>query len=225
MDSLPFTFADLAVIAILIISALLAFGRGFLAEVLSVASWAGALFAVLLGLPVARPFARDLIQPPLLADVAAGGIIFIVTLIILSMLTRMLAVRVRGSALNAVDRSLGFAFGLLRGAVLVCLAYIPLQWAMPDANQPAWLREAKSRPLVADGADWITDLVRRAAGSGGSPIDSAKDETRKLLEREQMVRDMMNPEPKAPGAQPDASPKGYSERERRELERLYDSNR
>jgi predicted Zn-dependent protease len=40
-----------------------------------------------------------------------------------------------------------------------------------------------------------------------------------------MVRDMMNPEPKAPSAQPEASPKGYSERERRELERLYDSNR
>jgi membrane protein required for colicin V production len=224
MDSLPFTVADLAVIAILIISALLAFGRGFLAEVLSVTSWAGALFAVLLGLPVVRPFARDLIQPPLLADVAAGAILFIITLIILSMLTRMLAVRVRGSALNAVDRSLGFAFGLLRGALLVCLAYIPLQWAMPDANQPAWLRQAKSRPLVVDGADWITELVRRAAG-GSSPIDSADDETRKVLERDRMVRDMMSPEPKAPNTQPEGTPKGYSERERRELERLYDSNR
>ena len=148
MPDFPFTVTDLAIVGVLLISAVLAFARGFVHEVLSMAAWLGAAVAVIFALPYARPIAREFISLPLLADVAAGGVIFIVALLALSLLTRAVSRRVQDSALNAVDRSLGFLFGLLRGAALVCLAYIPVNWLLAPSEQPEWIRDARSRPLV-----------------------------------------------------------------------------
>lgn len=224
MGSLPFTVLDVAILVTVLISAVFAFGRGFVQETLSIASWVGAAFAVIFGLPIVRPYAVDLIQPPLLANVAAGVAIFILALIALSIFTRALSARVQGSSLNAIDRSLGFVFGLARGAVLVCLAYIPAQWAMTPQEQPAWLHNARLLPLIEKGSGWITELVDHAIGSG-SGTDTARQRDQKMQENERIVRGMMSPDPKAPTGNSDTSPKGYDERERRQIERLLEGNR
>ena len=44
----------------------------------------------------------------------------------LTILTGYVARLVRSSALSPIDRTLGFIFGLARGAFLVCLAYLVL---------------------------------------------------------------------------------------------------
>lgn len=225
MPEFPFTIADLAVIGILLVSAVLAFARGFVHEVLSMAAWIGAAIAVVFGLPYARPFARQFISLPLLADFAAGGVIFIVALLILSLLTRSATRRVQDSPLNAVDRSLGFVFGLARGALLVCLAYIPIAWLMSPGEQPAWLRDARTRPLIERGAGMIRSLLDESRITTPQAMDPARERARKALETERMVRDIMSPDPKSPqaGAKPPAH--GYSSGERRDLERLIDSDR
>lgn len=225
MADFPFTMGDLAVIGILLVSAVLAFARGFVHEVLSMAAWIGAAFAVVFGLPYARPIARELISLPLLADVAAGGVIFIIALLILSLITRSVSRRVQDSALNAVDRSLGFAFGILRGALLVCLAYIPLAWMMAPSEQPAWMRDARTRPWVEQGAGVIQALFDRQHAASQQALDPARERARKALETERMVRDMMTPDPKTPPSGGKPASQGYTEGERRDLERLIDSDR
>jgi membrane protein required for colicin V production len=224
VSEFPLTLADLAIVGILLVSAVLAFARGFVHEVLSMAAWVGAAFAVIFALPYARPIARDFISLPLLADVAAGGAIFVVALLALSLLTRSVSKRVQGSALNAVDRSLGFVFGLARGALLVCLAYIPIAWLLSPGEQPAWLRDARSRPLVEQGAAMIQSLVD-PKGTAPQALDPSRERARKALETERMVRDIMTPDPKSPQAGTRAPTQGYSEGERRDLERLIDSDR
>lgn len=226
MGEFPFTVFDLIVLTVLAISALLAFLRGFIHEVLAVLAWIGAIFAVFYGLPYVRPYAQDLIANPLIADIAAGAFIFIAALIVLSLVTRMMTTRVRDSALNALDRSLGFLFGLARGAVLVCLAYIALQWMMPPGRQPAWLAEARTLPLVASGAEVLRGLVPEdAREQTADTADVTRERARRVLETNEMMRDILNPQPKGPpiGSQPPAE--GYGDRERRELERLLQTNR
>jgi membrane protein required for colicin V production len=224
VPDVPFTIADLAIVGVLLISAVLAFARGFVHEVLSMAAWLGAAVAVVFVLPFARPIARQLISLPLLADIAAGGVIFIVALLVLSLLTRAVSRRVQDSALNAVDRSLGFLFGLLRGAALVCLAYIPLAWWEPS-EQPDWIRDARARPLVEQGAAMIQSLFDSRRTSATQVLDPSRERVRKALETERMVRDIMTPDPKTPRPDGRPQPKGYSEGERRDLERLIDSDR
>lgn len=223
MSDLPVTIADGAVVIVLLLSALLAFARGFVNEVLSVGAWVGAIAAVVFVLPLTRPVARSLIEQPLFADIAAGAVIFIVALIALSLLTGHIGRAVRASTLNAVDRSLGVVFGLARGALIVCLGYIAIAWLIPPPEQPAWLRQAKSMPLVEAGADWLKSLV--PAGHGvQTRADPAVDHLRKVLETERLAREIMSPEPKSPARPEPRNGAGYADRDRQDLERLLDGN-
>ena len=227
MDSLPINGLDVVVVGVLLISGLLAFARGFVHEVLAMASWLAAAAVVILVLPYAKPIARQYITIPILADLAAAGLIFIISVILFSILISIIAGKIQASSLGPIDRSLGFAFGLARGALLVCLAYLPVQWLLPPSEQPAWLREARVLPLAQAGAGWLRSLVSDdiATRSATSATASSRERTRKALETDKMVRDMMSPEPKSPPPADPAQPKGYGDRERRELERLIGSDR
>jgi membrane protein required for colicin V production len=225
VSDFPLTVADGAVLAVLVLSGLLAFARGFVQEVLSVAAWIGAIIAVIFALPLVRPLAQQVIDQPLVADIAAGGAIFLVALIVLSILTGMIAKRVKSSQLNAVDRSLGFLFGAARGALVVCLAYLAVNWLVPPHDRPTWLREARSLPLVESGALWLKDVVTRYTGTVEEHADPARQHLRKVLETERLARDMMSPEPKSPDLRDSVPEQGYGQRERRELERLIGTER
>ena len=151
--------ADIAVIAIIGLSALLAFARGFLREVLSIASWIGAAVVAYIAFPHAQPHVRAQIAEPLMADIATGAALFIVALIVFSIASFYLGKLVRGGALTAADRGLGVLFGLLRGAVLVSLAYLLIMWIFQDEETPVWIKEARSAPWVERGAQLLRDLV------------------------------------------------------------------
>lgn len=157
---LPINPADLIVVLTLLLSAIFAFVRGFVREVLSIAAWIGAIAVTLVYFDEAKSYADGYIEQDLVAGVVAGVTMFVVSLVILSVISHFIAKGVRGSAMNAVDRSLGFLFGLARGALMLCLAYLMLAWAMPDEETwPRWLAEAQSRPLVAAGADQLRGLL------------------------------------------------------------------
>jgi membrane protein required for colicin V production len=159
MVDLAFTVADVGVLAVLAISALLAFARGFIKELLAVVGWVGAVFAVLYGFPPLKSYAREVIPLALLADAITATLIFIAALLILSVFSHVLAKRVRDSSLNLVDRSLGFMFGLLRGAVVVCIAYLILVQLLPRSEHPAWIRNALTLPAVERGGQILLSLV------------------------------------------------------------------
>lgn len=225
MGELPITMADVIVVLVLIVSGLLAFARGFVHEVLAVGGWIGALFATIYGLPLVRPYARQLVDNTTVADVGAGLVLFLLSLVILSLFTSALAQRVRGSRLNALDRSLGFVFGLVRGAVLIAILYIALDWLMPGPRQPEWIREARSMPLVEAGADALKSLIPAAqVQQGETAAQEAVDDARKALETQRMLREMMTPEPKAPMDRDGSGAQGYTAKERREFERLLESS-
>ncbi len=177
MESWPVNPLDLAVLAILLISAALAFVRGFVREVLAIGAWVGAALVTVAVWPAVRPVFQNLMDSEsvhgviaplglgpgstdLLADILAGALIFLLTLTVLTVLCHYIAKAVRGSALNAIDRSLGFVFGLLRGAVLICLAYLFFLWLVPDRNnQPALLAAARSLPLIERGSSALLAMV------------------------------------------------------------------
>ena len=174
LDSLPIAAGDIAILIILAISAFLALARGFVAEVLSIAGWVGAALVTLWTFHDARPYLRQYIQMQLLADILTGAAIFIVALVVFSTISHMLARVVKGSALSAVDRSLGFLFGILRGAVLVCLAYLLLTWVFPETRRPPWLENARMLPWVQAGADYLKSLVPQEMVANA--LDKAKQE-------------------------------------------------
>ena len=159
MADFTFTVADVGVLGILMISAVLAFARGLIKETLSVVGWVGAIFAVLYVFPLLQPFTRDLIPLDILADAVTGIVIFLAALVSISFVSYAIAKRVRESSLNAIDRSLGFLFGVVRGAVVICIAYLVLVQLVPMSNHPTWIRDARSLPTVELGANLLIKLV------------------------------------------------------------------
>ena len=145
---------DIIVIAVVALSALIAFLRGFVREVLTIGSWLGASLVTLYGFPLLQPKFEQWISSKLAADIACGISLFIVSLIVFSLISHTLARFVRGSALTAVDRSLGFLFGLARGAVLVSLAYMVVA-----ALQPSLIEGARTAPMMARGAQILKNLA------------------------------------------------------------------
>ncbi|MGG5811997.1 CvpA family protein [Falsiroseomonas sp. CW058] len=154
------TWVDGVVLAVLLVSAGLAYFRGAVREVLGIGAWAGAVVLAILAEPAAQPLAAQYVQPPWLATGIAVGAVFLVVLVVLKILIAWLAGRVQRSALGGVDRALGLVFGLARGAFIVVLAYIVGGLVMPAADHwPEPVRQARSLPLAADGARWLVDRL------------------------------------------------------------------
>jgi len=229
MSDLPINTVDMVVIATVLLSGLLALFRGFVKEVLSVGSWIGAGLVALYGFSHAQPIARQHIGSDLIADVVAVLALFVAALVVFSVLTHFLSEWVKDGAVGAVDRSLGFGFGVVRGAVIVSLAVIVLDTLIPErADQPSWATEARTRPWLDDGARYLLALIPRdireqlptAADDARRDIEDAQEG----IEQIQRIRDaadgLRNSSDTKLNAPADAS--GYNDAQRDELNQLSD---
>ncbi len=144
---------------IMLVSGFLAMLRGLTREVLSILSWAMAALATLYIFPKFQAEARLYIEPPLLADAALAAGTFLVVLIIVSLITMRISDKVLDSRVGALDRTLGFLFGMARGLVLVVIAHLFFSWLVPEDTQPRWIREARSLSILKSTGNAIVSLL------------------------------------------------------------------
>jgi membrane protein required for colicin V production len=161
-----FSYLDVALLAILALSGIVAMYRGLTREVLSILSWlaaAGAcVFFVLKYKEEARGIADQFHAPVLVAQVAIGGIIFLVVLIIVHLITARISDTVLDSRVGAIDRILGLLFGLARGFVLVVIPFMFYESFVdkPEQQYP-WVRDAMSRPWIKSTGDSLKIMLQR----------------------------------------------------------------
>jgi membrane protein required for colicin V production len=222
MDSLPLNILDLGLIVVLVLAGLIGLSLGFVRGGLFVISWIGAILATLYGFAFARPYARAYIETTWIADLAAGVALFLVSLIVLTVISHWIAALVRGSSLNALDRSLGMLAGIGTAVLLVCLVYGALENVWPPEEQPAWAREAKAMPIIERGAAIVMSLVPEdAASSGAKAAREAEERARKALEAQDAVRELLEPPTRTPA---DAAAGGYSAEQRQKMDRLIEGS-
>ena len=212
--------ADVGIALVIVISGVFAAFRGFVHEMLAVISWIGAALATPYGFSYIQPHVRGLITVPLIADMTAGVGIFLLVLIVLSILTRVVSRQIRASALGPLDRSLGLVFGFLRGAVLICVAWLMFAWVLPREDHPRWITEAKARPFVErGGAMLIAFLPERLRGGIAVESSAARREVEQLRAIRQKYQDLLSPPTK--GDAPENEP-GYNSRMRDEMRRAIE---
>ena len=138
-------------------------------------------------LPIAKQyFNSDMVA----AGVSAGGL-FLGTLLIVSIITARLSDMVLDSRVGALDRTLGFLFGLGRGLIIVVVAFLFFAWLVPDRSQPDWVRSAKSKLVLQNTGQWLMSML---------PDDPEST----------ILRRLKKPKPEEPDA-PDANPDQRSE--------------
>lgn len=153
------SYFDLGVIAIVLVSALLAMLRGFTREVLAIASWVAAAAAGYYLRDFLTPYLKPYISKEPALSIAAATIIFFIALIVVSIITVNLSDAILDSKVGALDRSLGFLFGVARGFLLCVIGYVFFSMLDPPDHQYAWIREAKTRPLLESVGKDITSMV------------------------------------------------------------------
>lgn len=152
-----FTVVDAIVLGVVALSAVLAYARGVVRELLSILGWFGAAVAAFVFAPAVEPLMREV---PVLRDIignscelgllAAFVAVFAVALILFSIFTPLLSGAVQNTALGPLDKGLGFIFGVARGVVLVLIAFLVYDQVLGGTEGIAAVDNSRSRALLAD---------------------------------------------------------------------------
>ncbi len=190
-----FTVIDGVVAVVILLSAILAYSRGLVREAMAIAGWVGAAFLAFIFAPSAQPLIKEI---PVLGDflgdscelsiIAAFAAVFAVGLILASLFTPLFSSVVQRSALGGLDQGLGFLFGVLRGIVLVGVAFLVYDRAVA-ANTVPMVDDSRSAKIFAsfqgnidaavpdDAPNWIlsryNDLTKACTGGNATPTVEA----------------------------------------------------
>ncbi len=156
---MPVTLLDLIVISVMLVSGLLAMVRGLLREVFSIVSWVAAAAVAAYFYPQLLPITKQYISQDTVALAVTVGGLFLGTLLIVSIISARISDIVLDSRIGALDRTLGFLFGLARGLLVMVVAFLFFNWLVPDKTQPPWVLNAKSRPVLQNTGNWLVSLL------------------------------------------------------------------
>ncbi|WP_022699011.1 CvpA family protein [Euryhalocaulis caribicus] len=208
----PITAFDWAILAVLMASGLLALTRGFIRELLSVSAFVAAAFVSLFMFPVLREPARAMIPAGWAADLAAIGVVFLLVYLAVTLVTSSLSKRMRGEEEpGLIDRLAGFAFGLVRGVVVLALFVIVVLAISPPDRPPGWMVEARLYPMLNSTAVALQDLAPE-----GSKVAEGR------LSNPSQKRNEPQPEAAQTTAETEDSDgePGYEQRQRQSLDQL-----
>jgi membrane protein required for colicin V production len=240
---------DILVIAVLLISSIIAFARGFIREVLTILGVVGGLAAAYLGGPYAKIYAREWlgvqegVEPErllgvvpynIVADALAYGSIFIIVVILLSVISHMLAEAVKNLGLGAIDRTFGVVFGMARAAVLLGLLYLPVYMFVDDETKQSWFADSKTHVYLEQIADVMSDYLPEPVKKKAEvEFKKMQEEGGSLKEKLDLLSPPQGVAPAEPETAPESAPatapsqpaqqEGYSDEDRNKMDALIES--
>lgn len=190
-----FTIIDGVVAAVIVISAILAYSRGFVREAMSIAGWIAAAIVAFIFAPTAQPLIREIpYVGEFIGDSCELGIItafaavFALALVVVSIFTPLFSSAVQRSAVGGLDAGLGFLFGVARGLLLVVVALIAYD-RIAGAEGVQMVEDSRTAQIFAqaqgtieeqipeDAPGWILERYEQLVGNcgGGAASDAGSD--------------------------------------------------
>jgi len=181
-----FTIIDGVVALVIVVSALLAYSRGFVREAMAIAGWIAAAVLAFIFAPQVEPLVKEVpVLGEFIADscelsiIAAFAAVFALALIVVSFFTPLFSSLVQRSALGGLDQGTGFMFGVARGILLVAVAFFVYDTVMSGQSFTI-VDESRSARVFSRLTDsieqrnpeqalgWITQQYEGLVGSCGS---------------------------------------------------------
>lgn len=138
MASVAFNAADIIIVCILLLSALISLFRGFVKEALSLVSWFLAFWIAITFCHQVSDLLVNYIKSPTLRLGAAFGGVFIVVLIACAIINTLISTLVHKTGLSGTDRLLGVIFGGVRGVLLIAALLLVAQITTPVQEETWW---------------------------------------------------------------------------------------
>jgi membrane protein required for colicin V production len=185
------TAVDGGAALIIIVSAILAFSRGFVRELMAILGWVGAAIAAYYFAPPVQPLVKEIpVVGEFLSDscelsvVAAFAGVFVIGLIVAALFTPLFSGAVQRSALGGIDQALGFLFGAARGVLLIAIAFIVYDRVLADQAIPmiddsrtalvfANFQAQIDENIPSDAPGWIVDRyndLTNVCATGAAPV-------------------------------------------------------
>ncbi|MGC3982315.1 MAG: CvpA family protein [Steroidobacteraceae bacterium] len=154
-------FIDYLILAVLVVSLLLGFFRGFLGEAISLISWLGGLWLAWHYAYLIEPHLTGLIAKPPLNTWAARTIMLLAVLVIGWLTGAVVTYFVHQSGISLMlDRLLGMLFGFIRGVVLVSVAVmLGMQVRLESAD---WWQGSRFMPIAVEVSGWVKGFADSA---------------------------------------------------------------
>ncbi|MCB9964863.1 MAG: CvpA family protein [Rhodospirillales bacterium] len=212
---------DLIIGAVILISALVAFFRGFIREVLTILGVIGGLVAAYMYGATLAPFYNGLLEGdkpaaegaetphfmgiipyPLLSEILGYATVFLGVVIILSILSYFLSKFVENVGMGMLDRTLGVAFGIARGVILLGVLYMPIHMFADEEEKKNWFKDSHLQVYIEATSEWLSEFL---------PEDFLKDTGQEKLDQTRETLKALDILPEvAPFSQPSADPKGQN---------------
>lgn len=235
---------DGIVVVILLVSALIAFLRGFIREVLTIFGIVGGMLAAYIGGPIFKPLVRgwfgvvegeepqklfDVVSYQMIADVVTYASLLVVFVIIFSIISHFISEFAKTIGLGALDRTLGVVFGLVRGVLLLGLLYLPFFYLADEEQTKAWFEDSRTQPYVAMTSQWISDFIpqeaKDQAAEGVETLDGASEARKKLEEMDLLGTGNKDQDSGSLSDAPVVPKKdGYTEEFRENMDQLFQQN-
>lgn len=186
-----FTIVDAVVAVVILMSAILAYSRGFVREAMAIAGWVAAAVLAFVFAPQAEPLVKQIpVLDKFLADscelsiIAAFAGVFALALIVMSIFTPIFSSVIQRSALGGIDQGLGFLFGVFRGILLVAVAFVVYSRVLTGSTVPVVdnsqsakifgsLEARLNEQMPQDAPGWIRDRYQDLVGDCGAPTETA----------------------------------------------------
>jgi membrane protein required for colicin V production len=163
---MSFTWPDIALAAVMLISGLMAIMRGFSREVLSLLAWGLAAVAAFYAISSSqvREQASGFLEPyvgdnQILVTIVVAAIVFLIVLIVLSVIGAKISDALLETGAGPIDRTLGFFYGMLRGLVLMMTIFIFYVWLVPRDKIDSSVRDAMLLPMITSASSFTVDTL------------------------------------------------------------------
>ncbi len=232
---------DLVVGFVVLVSAGIAFFRGFIREALTIAGVvAGGFAAILFGKSLSPIFKNwfgvdpeaenpeklfDIVPMPIVADISAYVSIFIIVVIVISLISYFASGAIKAMGLGPIDRTLGVIFGIVRALLLLSLLYLPFHKLMSDDAKEEYFGESKTHVYISKTSDYIAQFFPE---NENAEKEAEEPKTESSLKNQLYKNDFLkNKDNLENSSKNSTSPTakneaGYNQKEREKLETLFE---
>ncbi|MAK60847.1 MAG: CvpA family protein [Ponticaulis sp.] len=162
LSSNAFTAFDAVVAVLMVFSGLMAFARGFIREVASIAAFIAAIIAAIFAYIYIGPFARDMVPEswsPLIPNGIVIALAFLIIYIVAAWFGRKFSKFVHATTdISLLDRLAGLVFGFFRAGMVIVLILFVFRPVIEDA-QLSWIVDSFSYPYFQDAVIWVQSIL------------------------------------------------------------------
>ena len=141
------------------VSLIIGYTRGFIKEILSIINWLLAAWIAFNYYSDLKTITINFINSNIIADAIAFGILFLLSIITLTILSNFISKNIKNSLLAPLDRIIGMIFGIIRAILLIIVLFIA-------GNQTIWINNtlpkliynAYSYPIIISATNYLKNI-------------------------------------------------------------------